>query len=82
MQSFNWGILGPGKIAGKFVEDLKSVPQAKLHAVASRSFDRAQAFATLHGANHAYGTYNGLRNASKLCPISVVFSSERKWEPK
>jgi predicted dehydrogenase len=41
----NWGILGPGRIARKFAGDLKLLPNARLHAVASSSSERARAFA-------------------------------------
>ena len=40
-----WGIVGPGKIARKFVSDLLLVPDAEVAAVASRSMERAKEFA-------------------------------------
>ena len=39
-----WGILGTGKIAVKFAEDLQHVPGAALTAVGSRTADAAEAF--------------------------------------
>ncbi|MDJ0365371.1 Gfo/Idh/MocA family oxidoreductase [Hymenobacter sp. H14-R3] len=60
MRTFNWAILGPGKIARKFAQDLALVPQARLHAVASRSLSKAQAFAADFGAAHAVGSYEEL----------------------
>jgi len=59
-ESFNWAIIAPGKIAGKFASDLQYVPDAKVHAVASRSIQRAQAFATQYSAPHAVGSYEAL----------------------
>jgi predicted dehydrogenase len=44
MTQYNWGIIGAGNIAGRFAEDLKLLPQARLKAVSSRSADRASAF--------------------------------------
>ena len=41
----HWGIIGPGKIAHKFADDLRLLPNARLHAVASTSQERADAFA-------------------------------------
>ncbi len=67
---FNWGVLGPGKIAHKFVQDLLTLPNARLHAVASRSIDRAQEFADKYHAPYAYGSYEDLVN----CPdLDVVY---------
>ena len=52
-----WGVVGPGRIASKVVGDAPHVPGAEFVAVASRSADRAQAFATTHGIPRAYGSY-------------------------
>lgn len=66
----NWGILGLGRIAHKFADDLKLLPGARLYAVASTSLERARAFASEHGAVHAYGSYEGLLS----CPgLDVVY---------
>ena len=40
-----WGVVGPGRIAEKVVEDFAVVDGARAVAVASRSLDRAEAFA-------------------------------------
>ncbi|MBN1308831.1 MAG: Gfo/Idh/MocA family oxidoreductase [Chitinispirillaceae bacterium] len=55
-----WGILGAGGIAAKFLGDLKLLPNARLHAVGSRSAERAAAFAAAHGIPKAYGSYEAL----------------------
>lgn len=60
MRKFKWAIIGPGKIAAKFAEDLKVVPGAELYAVASRSKERASLFATEYGATQIYGSYEEL----------------------
>lgn len=60
MRTFNWAILGLGNIAHKFAADLALVPQAKLHAVASRSLAKAQEFAATYGTPHAVGSYEDL----------------------
>ncbi|MGJ7452416.1 Gfo/Idh/MocA family protein [Aquipuribacter sp. MA13-13] len=52
-----WGVVGPGRIAAGVVRDLADVPGGVLHAVASRSLDRARAFADEHGAPVAHGSY-------------------------
>ncbi|HFA47906.1 MAG TPA: Gfo/Idh/MocA family oxidoreductase [Bacteroidetes bacterium] len=66
----NWGILAPGRIAHKFASDLGLVKNARLHAVASRSLKRAQAFARQYGAAHAFGSYEEMAK----CPgLDVVY---------
>jgi len=52
-----WGIVGPGRIAENLVKDFAVVDGAQPVAVASRSIDRAQAFATRHGIERAHGSY-------------------------
>ncbi len=52
-----WGVVGPGRIATNVVGDLAGMPGGQLHAVASRSVERARAFAAEHGAQVAYGSY-------------------------
>lgn len=54
---FHFAILGLGKIARKFAEDIALIPDAKLVAVGSRSKERAQSFAADFGAAHAAGSY-------------------------
>lgn len=49
-----WGILGTGSIAHTFAGQLRSVPGARLAAVASRSRARAEAFAREVGADRGY----------------------------
>jgi predicted dehydrogenase len=55
-----WGFIGPGRIAANVAADLHLVDGAALHAVASRSLDRAEAFADRYGAAVAYGSYGEL----------------------
>ncbi|MBT7463052.1 MAG: Gfo/Idh/MocA family oxidoreductase [Bacteroidetes bacterium] len=56
-KKWNWAILGCGNIAEKFSTDLKTLPQANLYAAASRSFEKADAFAKKLGYEKAFGTY-------------------------
>lgn len=57
MTSVRWGVIGPGKIAAKVVQDFVHLPDAEVVAVASRSADRARAFADANGVERAYGSY-------------------------
>jgi predicted dehydrogenase len=56
-REIRWGIVGPGRIAESVVQDFPVVDGARAVAVASRSLDRAQAFADRHAIERAYGSY-------------------------
>lgn len=57
MKSVRWSIAGPGRIAANVAADFPLVPDARLVAVASRSADRAAAFAADHGIARSHGSY-------------------------
>jgi predicted dehydrogenase len=57
IKKYNWVVLGCGKIAHKFSQDLKLLPNAHLYAAASRDLKRAQDFAAGLGFEKAYGSY-------------------------
>lgn len=69
-----WGILGLGRIAHKFVQDLLTVEGAVLHAVAASDQGRANEFGTQYGAVHCFGSYEQLLS----CPdLDVVYIASR-----
>ena len=51
-ENIRWGIIGPGRIAGNVARDFPLTRGAELVAVASRSLERAQAFATAVSYTH------------------------------
>jgi predicted dehydrogenase len=59
-RKINWGIIGLGKIAQKFVNDLKLLDNIELEAVASRDLTKAEAFAATYDAKKSYGSYEAL----------------------
>ncbi|WP_288380877.1 Gfo/Idh/MocA family protein [uncultured Massilia sp.] len=72
VDAVRWGILGTGKIARAFATALKDVPGAVLAAVASRSQDKADAFAREFGAQAAFGSYNALVEARGVDLVYVA----------
>lgn len=67
-----WGILGPGRIAHKFAQDLLTLPDAQLYAVASSDQQRADAFAQEYNIPHAFGTYEDLLTLPDLDVVYVA----------
>lgn len=59
-EKINWGIIGPGKIAGKFAQDLQLVENAVLHGIASRDSERSDAFAKKYNAVRVFDNYEAL----------------------
>ncbi|MEO6944947.1 MAG: Gfo/Idh/MocA family oxidoreductase [Lacisediminihabitans sp.] len=55
-----WGVLAPGEIAGDFVTTLHANTNQRVHAVASRSSERAANFAATHGIPRNYDSYDQL----------------------
>ncbi|SCY16710.1 Predicted dehydrogenase [Nonlabens sp. Hel1_33_55] len=55
-----WGIMGLGKIAHKFAQDLKLVDNAVIMAVGSRSLEKAEEFSKTYGAQKAHSSYEDL----------------------
>ena len=55
-----WGILGLGKIAGQFCEDLSQLESCTIEAVASRSMSKAEAFGERFNAVKKYASYTEL----------------------
>jgi predicted dehydrogenase len=58
--AIRWGIISTGNIANKFVKDLSLVEKGKAYAVASRSLEKAEAFAANYHMERAYGSYTDL----------------------
>lgn len=60
MKKIRWGIIGAGRIAGSFAQDMQYVANGELTAVASRSLENAAEFARRHAVERAYGGYEAL----------------------
>ena len=67
-----WGILGPGRIAGLFTNDLEKLDDAVRLAVGSRSPERAAEFAAKHGYRRAYGSYEELARDPEVDAVYVA----------
>lgn len=57
MQKLKIGIIGAGWIADKMGEALAPLAEAEVYAIASRSLEKAQAFAQKYSVPCAYGSY-------------------------
>jgi predicted dehydrogenase len=55
-----WGLIGPGRIAHTFAQDITATDNAELVAVAARDGARARSFADQYGLQHAHEGYSAL----------------------
>jgi predicted dehydrogenase len=59
-QPLRWGIIGPGGIASAFANALHKHTNQRVVAVASRSMERAEAFATQYGIEYSLDSFEQL----------------------
>ncbi|TXG35754.1 Gfo/Idh/MocA family protein [Seonamhaeicola maritimus] len=71
-KTINWGIIGLGNIAHKFAADLLTIEGAKLYAVASRTQEKADEFASQYNASKAYSSYEALAQDENIDAVYVA----------
>jgi dihydrodiol dehydrogenase / D-xylose 1-dehydrogenase (NADP) len=71
-QQIRWGILAPGRIAHKFAKGLTGTDSGVLHAVGSRSMERAQSFATEYGAPNVHDSYEALASDPDVDAVYIA----------
>ena len=71
-KTINWGIIGLGKIANKFAEDLLKTKDAKLYAVASRDQEKADSFGIQYNAKFAYDSYEALAKNPNIDAVYIA----------
>jgi predicted dehydrogenase len=59
-RKIRWGMIGLGKIAHRFAQDIRKVPNAELYAVSSREYKKARAFALQYDAITTYDNFQSL----------------------
>ncbi|PQJ73552.1 Gfo/Idh/MocA family protein [Polaribacter butkevichii] len=67
-----WGIIGLGNIAQKFAADLATVENAELVAVASRSQENANEFASTYNSKKAYNSYLDLAKDAEVDAVYIA----------
>lgn len=79
-KKYKWGMLGAGRIAQKFAEGLKILPNAELYAVAARSYDRANEFKEVHGFAKAFGSYEEMLADPELDIVYISTTNNFHYE--
>lgn len=71
-RKYNWGILGAGRIAGKFSNALNLLPNATLYSVGSRDLERSRGFAKEYGYQKSFGNYEEFLDDPELDIVYVA----------
>ena len=81
MDKVKFGVLGCARVfERRMAPALKSAGNAVLHAVASRSLEKAQATAQKHGAAKAYGSYDALLADSDIEAVYIPLPNDQHAE--
>lgn len=72
MKKIRFGIAGPGNIAKKFAKAIKNVSEAELVAVASRSKERGDAFASEFGIPTVFSSYEEMAASPDVDAVYVA----------
>lgn len=71
-KNIRWGIIGLGHIADKFAQDLVTVQNSELYAVASRSQGKADEFVQQFKASKAYNSYKTLAQDPNVDAVYIA----------
>jgi predicted dehydrogenase len=84
MTQLGWGILGTGNIARQFAGGMASAQRGSLIAVASRSADSAQSFASKFNISSGYGSYDAMLRDPNVQAVylSLPNSMHHEWTIK
>ena len=72
MENIRFGILGCGKIAKKFADAVRASKGVSLTAAASRSEERAKAFAAENGIPAWYGDYSSMLGSGRIDAVYIA----------
>jgi predicted dehydrogenase len=67
-----WGIAAPGDIASTFTAAVNTYGSQNISGVASRSVERAQAFAKEHSVEHVFGSYDELFASDAIDAVYIA----------
>lgn len=76
MENFKFGIMGAGNIAQKFVDAVSRIKGAKVCAVASKSFQKAEDFAKKHNIPEYFDSYEQMLKEVKLDCVYIATTPE------
>lgn len=79
-RQFRFGIMGAGNIAERFCDAVRKQGEAVVAAVASRSMERAIAFADKQGIPRAYDSYEQMLREEQLDGVYVAVTTNAHYQ--
>ena len=80
MKKYKIGIIGCGHIAEKMAATINEMQETESYAVASRSIEKAQAFASKWNFGKAYGSYEELVADSEIDLVYIATPHSHHYE--
>lgn len=80
MKTFRLGIMGAAKIGVKFCDAVSQIPGVQVVAVASKSADRAKAFADANGVEASYGDYREMLARADIDGVYIATTNNFHYE--
>ncbi|MBN1901343.1 Gfo/Idh/MocA family oxidoreductase [Candidatus Sumerlaeota bacterium] len=83
-KKFKWGVIGTGKIAGRFADQVPQSQTGELYAVASRTREKAEMFAQKYNIPRFYGSYQELLEDPEvdIAYIATPHPQHAEWSIK
>lgn len=72
MSKLRIGLLGAGNISGMMAKTVKGMKDVTLYAIASRTEEKADAFAKKYGVKKAYGSYEAMLQDKKVDLVYIA----------
>lgn len=79
-KNFRFAIMGAGNIANKFCGAVKLLENCEVAAIASKSMERASAFADKNGIGNAYDSYERMLMEEKPDCVYIAVTSDAHYE--
>ena len=82
MEEINWGVIGLGNIAEKFIEGFKNVENAKLKAIASKNRDKLDKFKKRFNLdeNYCFSNYADLIESNDIDIVYITLPHSMHYE--
>ena len=82
MKEINWGVIGLGSIAEKFIDGFKNVENAKLKAIASKNSDKLHKFKKRFNLdeNYCFSNYNDLIESNDIDIVYITLPHSMHYE--